>query len=45
MLCDYVSSVCNSARALAEEPSPCFREKLGPARTVPLVNPSYGVQV
>ena len=26
MLCDYVSSLCNSASVLAEEPSPCFRE-------------------
>ena len=27
MLYDYVSSLCNSASALAEEPPPCFREK------------------
>ena len=27
MVYDYVSSLCNSASALAEEPSPCFREK------------------
>ena len=29
MLYDYVSSLCNNANVLAEEPSPYFREKKG----------------